>query len=89
MTEHPAYLITNMGDDWDGMILSIMCSCTHGYGLPQEPCLWSIAEPVMRRDWPNLQRPWRRGEDSFQGPGILEWSGHTVDEFLGRTQPST
>lgn len=89
MTEHPAYVITQMTDDWDEMILGLMRSGLNPNRLPQEPCLWSIGKSVMRRDWPNLRQPWRRGEDSFASPGILEYSGHTVDEFLGRTQPST
>jgi hypothetical protein len=55
-------------------------------GDPDAPCLRPEVDRIMRRDWPNIVIPVFRRQYSFEGPGILELSGHTVDEFLGRTK---
>jgi hypothetical protein len=89
--EHPAYRISHLGSDWDPMTNRLMkASCQHRVDTrePDTPCLREEAERVMRRHWPNLDRRWTKGEAIFEGPGILELSGHAMDEFPGRSQPT-
>jgi hypothetical protein len=43
-------------------------------------------EQVLRRDYPNLERPYRRSQDNFIGPGYIVQQDMSVDQFLGRSE---
>jgi len=82
----PAYQIWQ-GHPWDQMIYYTMLKRA-GDSDPISESIRSQAEveSIMRRNWPELKRPWDTVDVKFEGPGILEWSWHTADEFLGRTK---
>ena len=85
-SDAPAYQIWQ-GHPWDQMIYYTMLKRA-GDLDPISESIRSQAEVerIMRRNWPELKRPWYTVDVKFEGPGILELSGHTVDEFLGKNK---
>jgi hypothetical protein len=82
----PAYQVWQ-GHPWDQMIYYTMLKRAGDLNPTSGSIrVRSEVERIMRRNWPELKRPWGAVKVKFEGPGILELSGHTVDEFLGRTK---
>ena len=91
---HPALALRSLDYERDGIIYVLvkLNSAPHKVnGLPEHEhdelaVDYERAEWVLRRDWSELERPYRRSQDDYLGPGYLEMQGLTADEFLGRQE---
>jgi hypothetical protein len=71
------------GETLDDTIFDLMTR-NAGAGHKESICLRPEIERVMRRDWPDLKRPWFRSEHVYDNPRFTDLPNNTMDQFLCR-----
>jgi hypothetical protein len=84
--DHPAYWCWAHGWTSDQVVYHLMV-LAGGTNKPGYACLRSDVERVLRRNWPNLKRPYSRSELVYDNPQFTDLPNNTMDQFLCRAPP--
>ena len=81
---NPAYMVTS-GVEFDDLIFNLMVHSGQA-NTPEAACLRPEVERLMRRDWPDLRRPYFRNEHTWTNPTFTDLPNNTMDQFLMRSE---
>jgi len=83
-SNNPAYMVA-IGTEFDELIFDIMVH-TAFPDDPKAPCLRPEVDRLLRRDWPDLKRPYFRNEHTWTNPKFTDLPNNTMDQFLMRPE---
>jgi hypothetical protein len=69
---------------FDEMVFGLMVSSASAD--ESEVCLRSEVERLIRRDWPDLKRPYFRSEHTYDNPKFTDLPNNTMNQFLMRSE---
>jgi len=70
--------------EFDEMVFGLMVSSASAD--ESEVCLRSEVERLIRRDWPDLNRPYSRSEHTYDNPKFTDLPNNTMGQFLMRSE---